>query len=111
MSIYELIINTLEPLGIPVSINENTDKAAERYIVIIPLYEGFDVFADNMPSIEVSEIELAVYSKGNYLKLVKDISALLINEGFTITNRRYLEYEEDTKLHHYIIDVAMEFSY
>lgn len=111
MSIYELIINTLEPLVIPVSINENTDKIAERYIVITPLYEGFDVFADNMPSIEVSEIELAVYSRGNYLKLVKDISALLINAGFTITNRRYLEYEKDTKLHHYIIDVAMEFCY
>jgi len=111
LSIYELIINTLEPLGIPVSINENTDKAAERYIVIIPLYDGFDVFADNKPSIEVSEVELSIYSKGNYLKLVKDISVLLIDAGFTITNRRYLEYEKDTKLHHYIIDVAMEFSY
>jgi hypothetical protein len=111
VSIYELIINTLEPLNIPVSINENTDKAAERYIVIIPLYDAFDVFADNMPSIEVSEIELAVYSKGNYLKLAKDISILLIDAGFTITNRRYLEYEKDTKLHHYIIDVAMESCY
>ena len=111
MSVYELIINTLEPLNIPVSINENIDKDAERYIVIIPLYDRLDVFADNKPSIEVSEIELAVYSKGNYLKLVKDISTLLIDSGFTITSRRYIEYEKDTKLHHYIIDVAMEFSY
>ena len=111
MSIYELIINKLRPLGITVSVNENIDKNSESYATIIPLYDGLYVFADNKPSIEVSEIELAVYSKGNYLKLVKDISTLLIDSGFTITSRRYIEYEKDTKLHHYIIDVAMEFSY
>jgi hypothetical protein len=49
--------------------------------------------------------------KETTLILVKDISALLIDAGFTITNRRYIEYEKDTKLHHYIIDVAMEFCY
>jgi hypothetical protein len=111
MSINELIISKLRPLGIPVSVNENIDKNSESYATIIPLYDRLDVFADNKPSIEVSEIELAVYSKGNYLKLVKDISTLLIDSGFTITSRRYIEYEKDTKLHHYIIDVAMEFSY
>lgn len=111
MSINELIINTLKPLAIPVSVNEGIDMNSESYVTIIPLYDGLDVFADNKPSIEVSEIELAVYSKGNYLKLAKDITALLIDAGFTITNRKYLEYEKDTKLHHYIIDVAMEFCY
>lgn len=111
MSTYELIRDTLQSLNIPVSINENVDKNAVSFIIIIPLYDGFDVFADNKPSIEVSEVELSIYSKGNYLKLVKDISVLLIDAGFTITNRRYLEYEKDTKLHHYIIDVAMESCY
>lgn len=111
MSIYELIKNTLEPLNISVTVNENIDKSVEQYVTMIPLYDGFDVFADNKPVMDFSEVELAVYSKGNYLKLVKDITALLIDEGFTITNRRYIEYEKDTKLHHYIIDVAMEFTY
>jgi hypothetical protein len=111
VSIYEVVIDTLKPINIPVSINENVDKKAESFIIIIPLYDGFDVFADNMPGVEINEIELAVYSKGNYLKLVKDISALLLGTGFTITGRRYIEYEKDTKLHHYIIDVAMEFCY
>lgn len=111
MSIYELIINTLESLNIPVSINENVEKNTGSYIILIPLYDGFDVFADNKPGIEVSEVQLAIYSKGNYLKLAKDISVLLIDAGFTITNRRYIEFEKDTKFHHYIIDVAMEFCY
>ncbi|NMB96339.1 MAG: hypothetical protein GYA02_06985 [Clostridiaceae bacterium] len=111
MSINEHIINTLKRLDICVNVNEIIDKNSESYIIIIPLYDGLDVFADNKPSIEVSEVELAVYSKRNYLILVKDISTLLIDAGFTITNRRYIEYEKDTKLHHYIIDVAMEFCY
>lgn len=111
MSIYELIKNTLEPLNISVTVNENINKSFEQYVTMIPLYDGFDMFADNKPGMEFSEVELAVYSKGNYLKLVKDITVLLIDAGFTITNRRYIEYEKDTKLHHYIIDVAMEFCY
>lgn len=111
MSIYELIRDTLQSLNIPVSINENVDKNAVSFIIIIPLYDGFDVFADNKPGIEINEVELAIYTKGNYLKLVKDITDLLIEADFTITNRRYIEFEKDTKLHHYIIDVAMEFSY
>ncbi len=111
MSIYELIINTLEPLNIQVTMNQNTDKSVKQYVTLIPLYEGFDVYADNKPEIEITEVELAIYSKDNYLKLTKDISRLLIDSGFTITNRKYIEYEEDTKFHHYIIDVAMEFCY
>lgn len=111
MSIYELIISTLIPLSIPVTINQNTDKKANEYITLIPLYDGFDVYADNKPVIDIKEVELAIYKKGNYIKLVEQITKLLIDSGFTITVRKYIEYEEDTKLHHYIIDIAMEFCY
>lgn len=44
MSTYELIRDTLQSLNIPVSINENVDKNAVSFIIIIPLYDGFDVF-------------------------------------------------------------------
>jgi len=111
VSIYELIINTLKPLNIQVTINKNANKSVVKYVTLIPLYEGFDVYADNKPEIEITEVELAVYSKGNYLELVKNIVRLLTDAGFTITNRKYIEYEEDTKLHHYVIDLAMEFCY
>lgn len=111
MSIYELIKNTLLPLNIPVTINQNADKSASKYVTLIPLYDGFEVYADNKPVIDIKEVELAIYTKGNYLELVEQITRLLIEAGFTITNRKYIEYEEDTKLHHYVIDVAMEYCY
>jgi len=111
VSIYELIINTLKPLNITVTINQNADKSANKYITLIPLYDEFDVYADNKPVIDIKEVQLAIYKKANYIELVEQITRLLIEAGFTITNRKYIEYEEDTKLHHYVIDVAMEFFY
>ena len=111
MSINELIINTLKPLNISITAIQNSIKDLDKYIILIPLYDGFDVYADNKPTIEIQEVQLAIYCKGNYLALKKQITMLLIDAGFIITNRKYIEYEEDTKLHHYIIDVAMEFCY
>jgi hypothetical protein len=111
VSIYELIINTLKPLNISVTINQNADKSANKYVTLIPLYDGFDEYADNKPTIDIKEVEIAIYSKGNYLELVEQITRYLIDDEFTITNRKYIEYEEDTKLHHYVIDVSMEFCY
>lgn len=111
MSIYELIIQTLKPLDILVSMQQNKDKASSRYVTMIPLYDNYEVFADNKPTLEVSQVQLAIFAKGNYLDLVAEINKALIEADFTITNRKYIEYEEDIKLHHYVIDVAMEFFY
>ena len=110
MSINELVINTLKPLNIPITAIQNSIKN-DKYIVLIPLYETFDVYADNKPTIEIQEVQLAIYCKGNYLALKKQITTLLIDAGFIITNSKYIEYEEDTKLHHYVIDTAVEFCY
>lgn len=110
MSIYEMIIKSLKPLDIHVSQNQNRGKAKETYVTMIPLYDTYKVFSDNKPRIEVTGVQLAVFTKGNYLKTVKKISKALIEDDFTITNKKYIEFEEDTKLHHYVIDVEMEFS-
>lgn len=111
MSIFEIIIDTLKPLNIPVAFNENLDKQSSQYVSMIPIQEGFIAYSDNKPGMEIIEVELAVYTKGNYIDLAREITRLLIEAGFTIRNRKYIEFKEDTKLHHYVIDVAMEFCY
>ena len=40
------------------------------------------------------------------MQLKKKIVKGLLNNNFTITDKRYVEYENDTGFHHYNIDVA-----
>ncbi len=108
MSISKQIIKALASLNIPVTLIENPVRAASEYVVLIPISDTFPVYANNRPIAEVNEMELAVYAKGNYLELVEKISKILITAEFTITDRRYVEYEAATKFHHYAIDVAVE---
>jgi ribose 5-phosphate isomerase RpiB len=37
------------------------------------------------------------------------IVSLLLQADFTITDRRYIGFEEDTSYHHFAIDVAKEY--
>ena len=42
----------------------------------------------------------------NYLQRKRQITSALLGAEFTITDRVYLGYEDDTGYHHYAIDVA-----
>ncbi len=111
MSIFEMIINTLKPLNIPVAMTESIDKQLKKYIVMKPVQEDFIAYADNKPNMEVVQAELSLYSKENFIDLAREITNTLIEAGFTIKNRKYMDYNQETKLHHYVIYVAMEFCY
>lgn len=81
------------------------------YLVATPLTDGFEVFADNTPEVEVEEVRLALYTQANYLALRDQITHALIDAGVTITARRYVGYEPDTGYHHYSIDTATHHPY
>jgi len=83
--------------------------APDEYIVITPLADTFAVHADNAPGLEVQEARLSLFSKHNYLQRKKQVVSALLQNDFTITERRYLGYENDTGYHHYAIDVAKEY--
>ena len=75
-------------------------------MVIVPLADSFDLAADNRPHMDIQEARLALYSKGNYYPTRKKITDALLTADFTITDRRYIEYEEGTGYHHVAIDVS-----
>lgn len=81
------------------------------YLVATPLTDGFEVFADNTPEIEVEEVRLALHTQANYLKMRDRITKALIDAGVTITARRYVGFEPDTGYHHYAIDTATHHPY
>lgn len=75
-------------------------------MVITPLADTYELHADNLPNYETEEARLSLFSKGNYLKRKNELARSLLKSDFTITDRRYIGYENDTSYHHYAIDVA-----
>ncbi len=106
MNVLAEIKTLLESLLIPVETGVFEGTAPETYVVIVPLTDTFELHADNAPGCDVQEARLSLFSKGNYIKIKNSIVRGLFASDFTITDRRYIERENDTDYHHYAIDVA-----
>jgi len=106
MSILSDLQTTLEPLGVPLETGIFSDNAPSEYIVLVPMSDLFELHADNTPEIDVQEVRISLYSKGNYTKAKNAIVRALIADEFTITARQYIGYETDTGYHHYNVDAA-----
>ena len=97
--------------GVPFETGAYSGKAPDEYVVIIPLADRFELFADNQSQTEVQEARLSLYCKNNFLRLRNRLCKALLESEFTITDRRYIGYESDTKYHHYAIEMAKEYQY
>lgn len=106
MSLLSDIHTILAPLNIPVETGVFTDPAPDTYLVIVPMTETYEVFADNKPTIDVGEARLALYTRGNYQTIKNQLLEAFFAADFTITQRNYVGYEPDTGYHHFNIDVA-----
>lgn len=84
-------------------------KAPDEYLVLTPLSDTFAVHADNVPRLEVQEVRLSLFAKGNYTERKNQLAAALLGAEFTLTDRRYIGYEDFAGYHHYVIDVAKEY--
>lgn len=106
MSLLEDLNRILAELDIPVETGIFSEEAPERYIVIVPLVDTFDVHADNTPGVDIQEARLSLFSKGSYTAAKNALVRLLLRDDITITDRRYNGYETETGYHHYTVDVA-----
>lgn len=109
MSVLADIQTALAPLPIPVETGAYTAAAPDKYIVVVPLTDSFELFADNAPGYDVQEARLSLYAKGSYTTEKNAVVRALLNSDFTITDRRYVGYETDTGYHHYVVDVAKHY--
>lgn len=103
--------HVLLALDIPIETGTFKDPPPDEYLVLTPITDGFDVFADNLPDYEVSEVRISLFTKSNYIQRKNQITKLLLLSGFTITGRWYVEYEQDAGYHHYAIDAAKEYEF
>ena len=108
MSILQELNALLSPL-LPVETGIFCGVAPNEDLVLTPVADEFALFGDNTPLIDVSEVRISLFSEGNYINRKNQITAALLGAEFTITDRRYIGYENDSGYYHYAIDVAKEY--
>jgi hypothetical protein len=109
MSLLSELKTLLDGLGVPSETGAFRGKSPDAYAVIMPLADVYEVFADDAPQTEVQEAQISLFSISNYQRLKDKIVKALLEAGITITDRRYVGYETDTKYHHYAVDAAKEY--
>lgn len=108
MSILQELNTLLSPI-LPVETGIFSGVPPDEYLVLTPMTDEFVLFGDNTPLIDVSEVRISLFSKGNYLQRKREITQVLLRADITITDRRYIGYETDTGYHHFATDVAKEY--
>jgi len=102
-------LNALLAPKIPLETGVFSEDPPERYAVLTPLTDTFDLYADDQPRHETQEVRISLFDQGNYISLKNQITQALLQADFTITDRRYLGHEDSTGYHHYAIDVAKHY--
>jgi hypothetical protein len=109
MSVLADIQSALSVLDIPIETGVFSDVAPDEYIVVTPLSDSFELYADNAPGFDVQEARISLYAKGSYTAEKNAIVRALLDSELLITDRRYVGYETDTGYHHYAVDVAKHY--
>ena len=111
MNILSELSSLLTELDVPFEAGHYSGVPPDEYIVIIPLADSFEFAADNLPQADVQEARIAIYSKNNYYPLRSKLTKSLLQKNFVITDRRYIEFEAETKYHHAAVDVAKSYEF
>ncbi|MEA4824066.1 MAG: hypothetical protein VB111_08145 [Clostridiaceae bacterium] len=108
MSLLEELNTVLTPL-IPIETGVFSGTAPDCYLVITPVVDTFELYADDKPHQEVQEARLSLFNKGSYTHIKNRIVRALLAADITITDRRYIAY--DNGYHHFTIDVAKDYTF
>lgn len=109
MSLLSELSAIAKKLKIPAQTSVYFGKAPDEYLVFTPLYDRFELHADNAPTADVQEVRISLFSKGNYTRTVSRIVKALLSGDITVTARKYVGHEDDTGYNYYAIDVAKEY--
>jgi hypothetical protein len=101
MSLNKLIIDTLSPLGVPVSFQRYTGTAT-TYITFFEFNQRPALNADDTEQNTQHSIQVDIWSKGDYTTLVQQVKDALNGVGFFRTSEAEF-YEDDTKIFHKVI--------
>lgn len=81
MSLNKLIIDTLSPLGVPVSF-ARYNNVSDTYIVFLEYNQAPEINANDVEIVTKYFFQVDIFSSGNYLQLVNDVRQRMKNAGF-----------------------------
>lgn len=105
-------LNTmLDALHIPVMTGffSATEPAPDVYCVLTPIGSEFDLDADDWPQYDVQEVRMTIFTKSNYIRLIRRITQKLLEINFYITDRTFVGYDREFGYNQYAIDVQKEY--
>ena len=108
MSLLSELNTIISPL-VPLETGVFSDPAPDKYAVITPMVDTFELYTDDKPRHEIQEARISLFDKGSYTAVKNQIVRILLDADFIITDRRYVGHEDDTGYHHYAIDVAKNY--
>jgi hypothetical protein len=108
MSLLEELNILVSSMGIQVETGVFSDPPPDTYVVLTPLVDTFPLCADNVPVIDQQEVRISLFTKANPRAVRNQIICALVNAGITITDRVFVEHENDTGFFHHAIDSAKE---
>ena len=108
MSLLSELNTIISPL-VPLETGVFSEPAPDRYAVITPMVDTFELYTDDKPRHEIQEARISLFDKGSYTAVKNQIVRILLDADFIITDRRYIGYEDDTGYNHYAIDVAKNY--
>ena len=85
MNLLSDLNKTLGVLGLPIETGVFSGVPPDEYLVITPLTDTFEVFADNRPHHEIQEVRLSLFIKGNYISRKNQVVKALLAADITIT--------------------------
>ena len=103
--ILDELVTLTDGLHIPVMTASYVGKVPDQYVVLTPMEDVFEIYADNVPHMDVCSVRISLFSKGNYLYTKDLLVDALLNAGFVISLRRYISRDDASGFHHYVIDV------
>lgn len=109
MSLLSELSAIAKKLKIPAQTSVYSGNAPDEYLVFAPLYDSFELHADNAPTADVQEVRISLFSKGNYTRTVSRLVKALLNADITVTARKYICHEDETGYNHYAVDTAKNY--
>jgi len=106
VSILAELTALITSIPLPVETGVFSGIPPDEYCVITPMTDDYAFFADNRPVVDIYEVRISLFSKGNYMKRKRQIVDAVLAADFTITDRRYLAHEDDTGYFNVAVDVA-----
>jgi hypothetical protein len=106
VTILKELTALMSGISLPVETGVFSGIPPDEYCVLTPMTEDYAFFADNRPMVDINEVRISLFTKGNYNKRKRQIVDIVLAADFTITDRRYLAHEDDTGYFNVAVDVA-----